>query len=129
LSGKRKERILPPANSVEPRNHKGEENAMRFLVKISFPVEAGNAAIKKDGLKVIQKILEQQKPEAAYFVADGGRRTAIVIIHLKDASEIPGFAEPWFLALNASIEATPAMVAEDLKKAVPAIEKAVKAYG
>jgi len=36
---------------------------------------------------------------------------------------------PWFLALNASIEATPAMVAEDLKKAAPAIEKAVKAYG
>ncbi|MFZ0558489.1 MAG: DUF3303 family protein [Methylovirgula sp.] len=102
---------------------------MRFLVKISIPVEAGNAAVKKDGLKVIQKILEQQKPEAAYFIAEGGRRTGIVIIDLKDASEIPGFAEPWFLALNASIEATPAMVAEDLKKAAPAIEKAVKTYG
>ncbi|MGC2126904.1 MAG: hypothetical protein WA649_03865, partial [Methylovirgula sp.] len=85
--------------------------------------------VKKDGLKVIQKILEQQKPEAAYFIAEGGRRTGIVIIDLKDASEIPGFAEPWFLALNASIEATPAMVAEDLKKAAPAIEKAVKTYG
>lgn len=102
---------------------------MRFLVKVSFPVEAGNAAIKKDGLKVIQKILEQQKPEAAYFIAEGGRRTGILIIDIKDASEIPGIAEPWFLALNASIEATPAMVPEDLKKAGPAIEKAVKAYG
>jgi hypothetical protein len=29
---------------------------MRFLVKVSFPVEAGNAAVKKNGLKVIQKI-------------------------------------------------------------------------
>jgi len=102
---------------------------MRFLVKVSFPVEAGNAAIKKDGLKVIQKILEHQKPEAAYFIADGGRRTGILIIDIKDASEIPGIAEPWFLALDASIEATPAMVPEDLKKAAPAIEKAVKAYG
>ncbi len=54
----------------------GEETVMRFLVKVSFPVEAGNAAAKKDGLKVIQKILEHQKPEAAYFVAEGGRRTA-----------------------------------------------------
>jgi hypothetical protein len=35
---------------------------MRFLVKVSFPVEAGNAAAKKDGFKVIQTILEQQKP-------------------------------------------------------------------
>jgi hypothetical protein len=108
---------------------KGEEKDMRFLVKVSIPVEAGNAAAKKDGLKVIQKILEQQKPEAAYFVADGGKRTGLLIIDIKDASEIPGIAEPWFLALNASIEAVPAMVPADLKKAGPAIEKAVKAYG
>lgn len=102
---------------------------MRFFVKISFPVESGNAAVKKDGLKVIQKILDQQKPEAAYFIADGGRRTALLIVDLKDASEIPGLAEPWFLALNASIEATPAMVAADLQKAAPTIEKAAKTYG
>ena len=102
---------------------------MRFLVKVSIPVEAGNAAAKKDGFKVVQRILEQQKPEAAYFIADGGRRTAILIIDMKDASEIPGIAEPWFLALNASIEATPAMVPADLEKAGPAIEQAVKAYG
>jgi hypothetical protein len=102
---------------------------MRFLVKVSIPVEAGNAAVKKDGLKVIQKILEQQKPEAAYFVADGGKRTGLLIIDIKDASEIPSIAEPWFLALNASIEAVPAMVPADLKKAGPSIEKAVKAFG
>jgi hypothetical protein len=28
-------------------------HTMRFLVKVSFPVEAGNAAAKKDGFKVI----------------------------------------------------------------------------
>jgi hypothetical protein len=102
---------------------------MRFLVKVSIPVEAGNAAVKKDGLKVIQKILEQQKPEAAYFVAEGGKRTGLLIIDINDASEIPGIAEPWFLALNASIEAVPAMVPADLKKAGPTIEKAAKAFG
>jgi hypothetical protein len=102
---------------------------MRFFVKISIPVEAGNAAAKKDGLKVIQTILEQQKPEAAYFIADGGRRTAILILDLKDASEIPGIAEPWFLALNASIEATPAMVPEDFKKAASVIEQSATTYG
>ena len=102
---------------------------MRFLIKVSIPVEAGNAAAKKDGFKVIQKILKQQKPEAAYFVADGGRRTGILIMDLKDASDIPRIAEPWFLALNAGIEATPAMVPEDLQKAAPAIKQAVKTYG
>ncbi len=102
---------------------------MRFLIKISFPVEAGNTAVKKDGLKVIKTILGQQKPEAAYFVADGGRRTCIMIIDLNSASDIPRIAEPWFLALNASIEVTPAMVAEDLKNAAPAIEQAVTDFG
>jgi len=96
---------------------------MRFLVKISFPVEAGNAAAKKDGFKVIQTILEQQKPEAAYFITDGGRRTGILIIDMKDPSDLPRIAEPWFLALNASVEATPAMIPEDLANAAPAIEQ------
>ena len=102
---------------------------MRFLVKVSFPVEAGNAAAKKDGFKVIQTILEQQKPEAAYFIAEGGRRTGILIVDLNDASDLPRIAEPWFLALNAGVEATPAMVPADLQKAAPAIEQAVKLFG
>jgi len=102
---------------------------MRFMFKISFPVEAGNAAAKKDGFKTIESILGQQKPEAAYFAAENGKRTGILIINMEDASEIPAIAEPWFLALNAAIEVTPVMVAADLQKAAPAIAQAVKAYG
>jgi hypothetical protein len=78
---------------------------------------------------VIQTILEQQKPEAAYFIAEGGRRTGILILNMNDASELPRIAKPWFLALNASIEATPAMIPEDLQRAAPAIEQAVKTFG
>ena len=52
-----------------------------------------------------------------------------LIINMDDVSQLPAIAEPWFLALNASIEATPAMVAEDLEKAGPAIAEAVKKYG
>lgn len=102
---------------------------MRFLFKISFPVEAGNAAAKKDGFKAIQSILEQQKPEAAYFLAENGQRTALLIINMEEASEIPVLAEPWFLALNAAIEVQPVMVPADLQKAGPAIAQAVKTYG
>jgi hypothetical protein len=102
---------------------------MRFMFKISFPVEAGNAAAKKDGFKTIESILGQQKPEAAYFAAENGKRTGILIINMRDASEIPAIAEPWFLALNAAIEVTPVMVPADLQKAAPAIAQAVKTYG
>lgn len=102
---------------------------MRFLMKITFSVEAGNAAAKKDGLKVIETILEQQRPEAAYFIADRGQRTCMMIIDMTSASDLPRIAEPWFLALNANIEVTPAMVAEDLRNATPAITQAVKEFG
>ena len=102
---------------------------MRFLVKVSFPVEAGNESAKKDGFKAIQTILEQQKPEAAYFLTEDGKRTGMLIVNVEDASEIPAIAEPWFLALNAGIEMTSVMVPADLQKAGPAIAEAVKTYG
>ncbi len=103
---------------------------MRTLLKISIPVEVGNARIKDGSLpKTIQAILAEQKPEAAYFYEENGLRTGLVVIDLKDPSQIPAAAEPWFLAFNASIEFHPAMTAEDLKKAGAAIEQAVKKYG
>ncbi len=103
---------------------------MRFLVKARMEVEAANALASAGKLgSTIQSILEDLKPEAAYFVADEGQRTAILVIDMDDPSQLPAVAEPWFLAFNADIEATPAMIAEDLEKAGPAIEQAVKKYG
>jgi hypothetical protein len=100
---------------------------MLFLVKCSMPVAAGNAAAK-NAFEVIPQILQEQKPEAAYFLAENGNRTAFLFIEMTDASQLPAIAEPWFLALNASIEATPVMRPEDLQKAGPAIAQAVKKY-
>ena len=60
---------------------------MRFLFKVSIPVESGNAAAK-DGFKAIQTILDQQKPEAAYFIAEGGRRTGILILNMDDVTPL-----------------------------------------
>ena len=101
---------------------------MRFVIKISFSVEAGNRAAK-EGFKTIPSILEEIKPEATYFYLENGKRTALLIVDLEDASQMPAVAEPWLLGFNAAIEFHPAMVPEDLQKAAPAIEQAVKNYG
>jgi Domain of unknown function (DUF3303) len=102
---------------------------MRFLVKVNIPVDAGNASAKAGKLgTTIQSILADLKPEAAYFTDDNGQRTAFLFLEMKDASQIPAIAEPWFLAFNASIEIHPVMVPDDLSKAGSAVEAAVKKY-
>ncbi len=103
---------------------------MRFLLKAEIPVEAGNAAAMEGSLaKTIQSILNDLRPEAAYFLASNGKRTGFIFIDMQDTSQIPAIAEPWFLAFNAKVEITPAMQIEDLKKAGPDIERAVNRYG
>ncbi len=103
---------------------------MRFLVKARMDVEAANDHARAGILgSTIQSILEDLKPESAYFVADEGQRTAYLFLDMQDPSDLPAVAEPWFLAFNADVVAQPAMIAEDLEKAGPDIEQAVKKYG
>ncbi|MGH3253577.1 MAG: hypothetical protein ACRDOI_46210 [Trebonia sp.] len=87
------------------------------MARISMPVESGNQAIK-DGTMgaLMQRATERWKPEAMYFTAFDGQRTAFVVFDLPDASGIPSFAEPFFAGLNASVDLAPAMNVDDLKK-------------
>lgn len=90
---------------------------MRTMLRVTIPVETGNATIKNGRLpQLIERILGELKPEAAYFTADGGHRTVYLFINLEDASDIPSIAEPFFMELNATVEFMPVMNAEDLKK-------------
>ncbi len=119
--------FLPSENwfvTVDP-----EEMIMKFLVKVNIPVEAGNQAARAGKLgSTIQSILADLKPEAVYFTDDNGQRTAFLFLEMADASQIPAIAEPWFLALNASIEIHPVMIPEDLARARGAIDAAAKKY-
>ena len=97
---------------------------MRTMIRVTIPVEMGNTTIKNGQLpKVMGSFVERWKPEAAYFYADNlGRRTGSFVIDLPDSSDIPSIAEPFFQELGASVELTPVMNAEDLKKG---LEKAM----
>jgi hypothetical protein len=103
---------------------------MKFMVTASWTVAAGNAAARAGTMgETIQSILDDIKPEAVYFAAEGGMRTTIIVVDMTEASEIPAVAEPFFLAFDASIDIKLLMEPEDLAKAGPAIEAAVKKFG
>lgn len=102
---------------------------MRMLMKVSLPIAEANAAVAAGTLgSTISSILSDLKPETAYFAEDNGERTGFIFVNLADSSQIPAFAEPWFLAFNAKVEFHPAMNLEDLKNAMPGIESAVRKY-
>lgn len=104
---------------------------MRMLLRVSIPVETGNAAVKAGTLgSTIERILADLKPEACYFFADdSGRRSGSIVFDMQDSSQIPGIAEPWFLTFNAEVSFRPIMNPADLDKAGPSIGKAAAEYG
>ena len=88
---------------------------MRMIMHVYLPVDVFNAAVRDGsaGAKM-QRILGQQKPEAAYFTEYHGQRSGILVVDLKEASQIPAFAEPWLLQFNAKVEFHPTMTPQDL---------------
>ena len=59
---------------------------MRTLLRVSIPVETGNAAAKAGTLgSTVEKILADLKPEAAYFFNDdNGNRSGSIVFDMKD---------------------------------------------
>jgi hypothetical protein len=102
-----------------------------MLLRVSIPVEAGNAAAKAGTLgSTVEKIVADLKPEAVYFFNDdNGNRSGSIVFDMKDTSQIPAVAEPWYLAFNAKVSFRPVMNPQDLAAAGPSITKAGQQYG
>ncbi|MGC1180882.1 MAG: hypothetical protein WA884_18120 [Methyloceanibacter sp.] len=64
-------------------------------------------------------------PEAAYFVAQDGLRSAMIFFDMQDASDIPGIVEPLFMGFDAEVELLPVMNADNLKKGLDAARQAM----
>ena len=103
---------------------------MKYIMKVRFPVEPGNAALSdaQFGHRMTE-LLAEIKAEAAYFTTICAQRGAYIIVNMNDASEMPAISEPFFLWLNADIEFLPVMQPGDLAKAGPSIGAAVQKYG
>ena len=90
---------------------------MRMMLSFRIPVEKGNAAYADGTLRqTIQELMAATDPEAAYFWPRNGERGGMLVFDMNDPSEIPQIVEGLFSSLNAAVEFSPVMNAEDLRK-------------
>jgi len=91
---------------------------MRMMMMVEFPLEPFNTLVRNGNAgPTMKKILDDAKPEAAYFGEQDGKRGGILIVDVAKPSDVPRLAEPWFLNFNADVELRICMLPEDLGKA------------
>jgi hypothetical protein len=90
---------------------------MRFLVKVKPDLERTNKSIAEGAFEQrMQQVLSHIKPEAAYFFEEAGSRTAMFLVDIQKASEIPNVGEPFFHGMGAEVHFHPVMSAQDLRE-------------
>lgn len=103
---------------------------MRVMVKFRFPVETGNDVVRTGKVaQVFQGLMEELKPEAAYFFPEGGERAGLFVVDMQQSPQVASTCERFWFGLNASIELVPVMNADDLQTALAGIESIVQRYG
>lgn len=91
---------------------------MKMLLTVEFPIEPFNSLVRSGRAgEVIGKILETIKPETAYFTEQDGKRGGLFIVEVKNPSDVPFFAEPFFLKFNATCKFRILMSPADLQTA------------
>ena len=91
---------------------------MKMLLNVIFPHEPFNTLVREGKAdSVMQNIMADIKPEAAYFTEQEGKRSVICVIEMSGPSDVPKFAEPFFLNFNADCRFQILMSPEDLQQA------------
>ena len=91
---------------------------MRMIVDVVIPHEPFNSLVRSgEAGALLQKVIEHSKPESIYFTEENGTRGAVMVIDLADPTQVPHYAEPWFLAFDADCRFRVAMTPEDLGNA------------
>jgi hypothetical protein len=109
--------FVPIHNRLTQATHALKEADMRILLRVTIPHEPFNTFVKNGSASAkMKRILDELKPEAAYFTEFDGHRCGLLILQMEHSSQIPSIAEPWFLTFNADCHFHTVMLPEDLAK-------------
>jgi hypothetical protein len=96
-----------------------EDDTMKLMLKFMIPVEKGNSSVADGSLvKAITKLIKDVDAQDVYLFVENGQRAGIVIFDEEDSARMPLINEPFFAAVNASIEITPVTSLDALTKAI-----------
>ena len=102
---------------------------MRLMITFSFSCEHGNEIVGSGKIQqIFEKLMQDLKPEAAYFYPEGGDRGGVLFVHASNSSDMASLLEPLWLGLNAKVKITPVMAGEDLMKGMAAIPAIAQRY-
>jgi hypothetical protein len=91
---------------------------MRMLLHAIFPNEPFNTLVRSgEAGPTLKAIIDDLKPEAVYFTEEDGMRSAVLVVDIAGASDIPKIAEPFFLKFDAECRMRIVMSPADLKNA------------
>ncbi len=104
---------------------------MRILITFSINPEKGDQLIKEGRMgETMGSILEELRPEAAYFTDVEGTRGGFLVVNMEDGSQMPAMVEPLFLGVGATVHMQPVMTSEDLQGAAgEALQQMGQKYG
>ena len=95
---------------------------MRVMVTGRVPTRKGSEAISDGSMtRIIQRTLEQIRPESAYFFVEHGVRTMRAVFDMTESMQSVTLFEPLIMELEAEIELIPVMNAEELTKGFAAL--------
>ncbi len=78
---------------------------MKMILTVTFPHDTFNILIKKGTIgDVLNQIMGDLKPEAAYFSLNEGKRNIFMVVNVNSPGDYVRYAEPFFLKFNADIK-------------------------
>lgn len=102
---------------------------MPHMVRFSIPIDEGNDLVKSGKIgRNFQSLMEDFKPEAAYFYSENGQRSGFMIFDIADSSDMVKVVESFWFGLHADVSVTPVVSGEDLAKGLVGISGIVKRY-
>lgn len=91
---------------------------MKMLLTVEIPHEPFNSLVRDGSAgEIIGRIVDSIQPEAVYFTEQDGKRCGIFVVDVKNPSDVPAFAEPFFLKFQADCKFRIVMSPDDLQKA------------